>query len=524
MQLGWRDDDIDMIAADLGLTAVDASHRTGFKTLITGVRLGQVGIILSIDVTCLSQNLTDWYPPLEICGFKDCLIADRDGVYGPATQNGRLLLDVKGTLSEMEMHTIRALLTTGLLNKAARGELALALPIGLTRDPFGRVHKTPDEAVQHSLDLILQTFLRVRKAGKVLQYFNAPELNVPGRDRFGDLQWKKPTISAIIAVLKSPAYAGAFVYGRSRAVRRAADPSKTIQQPFPVEQWKIRVNDKHPAYVSWDTFRKIGHMLTDNYAAYDQNKARGVPRTGMARLHGLLYCGEWGHKMMVQYKHRTLYLCNALRQQNGVPVCQHIPADWIDDAVVNAFIQVLSPVELDLYARAMAAQQHTDAEGERARTQQIERLRYQTALAQRHYNRCDPDNRLVAADLEARWEAALRQIKQAEEAAQPESTHTVVPFALTAELKAAFSKIGERLPHMWKQQILSQPQRKALLRCLIDKVALHRVGRSHAQVRIVWRGGETTTLLVPVRVRRWAALPAAAEMERLIIDLFTQGY
>jgi DNA invertase Pin-like site-specific DNA recombinase len=524
IHLGWRNDDIDVIATDLGLTAVEASHRAGFKELVTRVTLGQAGIILSLDVTRLSRNLTDWYPLLDICGFKGCLIADRDGVYDPATQNGRLLLGLKGTLSEMEMHTIRARLTTGLLNKAERGELALSLPIGLTRDQFGRVQKTPDHAVQHCLALIFQTFLRVRTASKVLQYFSAHELNVPGRDRFGDLQWKKPTISAILAVLKNPAYAGAFVYGRSRAVRRASDPSKTIQKPLPVEQWKIRVNDKYPAYVSWDTFLKIGYMLKDNYAEYDRNKKRGVPRAGAALLHGLLYCGECGHKMMVQYKHCTLYLCNALRQKYGVPVCQNIPADWIDDAVVNAFFQALSPVELDLYARAMAAQKHTDEQVERARAQRLERLHYQAALAQRQYNRCDPDNRLVAAELEARWEAALRELKQAEDTATQERAQTVVPFVLTAELKAAFSKIGERLPHIWEQPILSQQQRKALLRCLIDKVALHRVGRSQAQVRIVWRGGETTTLLVSVRVRRLAALPAAAEMERLIIDLFTQGY
>jgi DNA invertase Pin-like site-specific DNA recombinase len=524
IHLGWRNDDIDVIDTDLGLTAVEASHRAGFKELVTRVTLGQVGLILSLDVTRLSRNLTDWYPLLDICGFKGCLIADRDGVYDPATQNGRLLLGLKGTLSEMEMHTIRARLTTGLLHKAARGELALSLPIGLTRDPFGRVQKTPDQAVQHGIALIFQTFLRVRTASKVLQHFSAHGLNVPGRDRFGDLQWKKPTISAILAVLKNPAYAGAFVYGRSRAVRRAADPSKTIQKPLPIEQWKIRLNDKYPAYVSWDTFLKIGHMLKDNYAEYDRHKTRGVPRAGAALLHGLLYCGECGHKMMVQYKHCTLYLCNALRQKYGVPVCQNIPADWIDDAVVNAFFQALSPVELDLYARAMAAQQHTDEHVERARAQRLERLRYQAALAQRQYNRRDPDNRLVAAELEARWEAALRELKQAEDAATQARAQTVVPFVLTAELKAAFSKIGERLPHIWEQPILSPQQRKALLRCLIDKVALHRVGRSQAQVRIVWRGGETTTLLVSVRVRTLAALPAAAEMARLIIDLFTQGY
>jgi hypothetical protein len=306
-------------------------------------------------------------------------------------------------------------------------------------------------------------------------------------------------------------------------VRRASDPSKTIQKPLPVEQWKSRVNDKYPAYVSGDTFLKIGHMLNDHDTEYDRHKTRGVPRAGAARLHGLLYCGECGHKMMVQYKHCTLYLGNALRQKYGVPVCQNIPADWIDDVVVNAFFHALSPVELDLYARARAAQKHTAEQVERARAQRLERLHYQAALAQRQYSRCDPDNRLVAAALEARWEAALRERKQAEDTATQERARTVVPFVLTAERKAAFSKLGGRLPPIWEQPILSQPQRKAVLRCLIDKVALHRVGRSHAQVRIVWRGGETTTLLVSVRVRRLAALPAAAEMERLISALFTQG-
>jgi DNA invertase Pin-like site-specific DNA recombinase len=306
IHLGWRNDDIDVIATDLGLTAVEASHRAGFKELVPRVTLGQVGIILSLDVTRRSRTLTDWSPLLAICGFKDGLIADRDGVYDPATRNGRLLLGLKGTLSEMELHTIRARLTTGLLNKAARGELALALPLGLTRDPFGRVQKTPDQAVQHGLDRIFQTFLRVRTASKVLPYVSAHALRVPGRDRFGDLQWKKPTSSAILVVLKNPADAGAFVYGRSRAGRRASDPSKTLQKPLPVAQWTIRVNDQYPAYGSWDTFLKIGPMLKDPSAEYDRHKTRGVPRAGAALLHGLLYCGECGHKIMVQYKHCTL--------------------------------------------------------------------------------------------------------------------------------------------------------------------------------------------------------------------------
>jgi DNA invertase Pin-like site-specific DNA recombinase len=524
IQLGWHAEDIEVIDADLGLTAVAAEHRGGFKDLVTQVTLGQVGLILSYEVTRLSRNLTDWYPLLDLCGYKGCLIADRDGVYDPATPNGRLLLGLKGTLSEMELHTIRARLTAGLLNKAERGDLALSLPIGLVRDQLGKVQKTPDLEVQRSIELIFQTFLRARTASKVLQFFQQQGLSLPGRDRCGDLGGKKPTISAILSVLKNPAYAGAFVYGRSRSVRQASAPAKTAQKRLPLEEWKIRVNDKYPAYVSWETFVQIQAMLKDNYAEYDRNKTRGVPRAGAALLHGLLYCGECGHKMLVQYKGGTLYLCNFLRQKYGVPVCQNIPADWIDAAVVEAFFQALSPVELDVYARALAAHKQADEKLERARGQQLERLRYQAVLAQRQYNRVDPDNRLVAAELEARWEAALRELKQAEEALPQAQPGSVVPFVLTAELKAVFSNIGAKLPQLWHKPVLSQQQRKALLRCLIDKVALHRLGRAQAQVRIIWRGGETTTLLVPVPVKSLGALPSAKEMEQRILDLSTQGH
>jgi DNA invertase Pin-like site-specific DNA recombinase len=524
LQLGWQEEDIEVIDADLGLTAVAAEHRAGFKDLVTQVTLSQVGLILSLDVTRLSRNLTDWYPLLDICGYKGCLIADRDGVYDPGTPNGRLLLGLKGTLSEMEMHTIRARLTAGLLHKAERGDLALALPIGLVRDAFGIVQKTPDRAVQQCIALIFATFLRVRTASKVLQYFKEQRLCVPGRNRFGDLEWKTPTIAAITSVLKNPAYAGAFVYGRSRTVRHPAAPFKAAQKQLPLEEWKIRVHDKYPAYIPWETYVKIRAMLQDNYAEYDRNKTRGIPRAGAALLHGLLYCGECGHKMMVQYKGGPLYLCNALRQKYSVPVCQNIPADWIDAAVVDAFFQALAPIELDVYARAVAAQRQADAQAECSRQQHLERLRYQAALAQRQYNRCDPDNRLVAAELEARWEAALRELKQAEEAVAEGQPRPEDPFTLTAELQAAFANVGAKLPQLWSTPLLSQPQRKALLRCLIEKVVLHRVARSQAQARIVWRGGATTTLLVSVKVKSLAALPRAAEMAQLICDLFAQGH
>src|SRR6266567_8642352 len=299
--LGWRAQDIEIIDADLGLTAAWARHRNGFQDLVTKVTLGQVGIVLSSEVTRLARNCSDWYQLLDLCGYRQCLIGDRDGIYDPGSTNGRLLLGLKGQLSELELHTIRARMTAGLLNKAARGELALTLPVGLVRDALDRVHKDPHQEVQDRLELVFTTFLRLRSASKVLGFLNAQDLLLPRRDRFGDVVWKKPTTAIILQILKNPAYAGAFVYGRTRTLPRDPAALRSKQIRLPLEQWRIRVNDVYPAYISWQTFERIQAMLLDNYAEYDRNKTRGVPRPGAALLHGMVYCGECGHKLVVQY-------------------------------------------------------------------------------------------------------------------------------------------------------------------------------------------------------------------------------
>jgi DNA invertase Pin-like site-specific DNA recombinase len=521
--LGWRPEEIEVIDADLGLTGASAQQRTGFQELVTKVTLGQAGIILSSDVTRLSRNCSDWYPLLDVCGYRGCLIADNDGVYDPGSANGRLLLGLKGQLSELELHTIRARMTAGLLNKAQRGELALTLPVGLVRDALDRVHKDPNQEVQDRLDLIFATFLRLRSASKVLGFLNAHDLTLPRRDHFGDVIWKKPTGAAILQILKNPAYAGAFVYGRTRTLRRDAASLRAKQIRLPMEEWKIRVNDVYPAYITWETFEHIQTMLLDNYAEYDRNKTRGVPRPGAALLHGLVHCGECGHKMVVQYKGGTRYLCNFLRQKYRVPVCQHIPGDSVDPYVVEAFFQALSPIELDVYSRAVAAQQETSDQVAHAHHQHLERLRYEARLAERQFLRVDPDNRLVAAELEKRWNAVLGELKRAEEAEAQQNRSQPPLLALSEELKSAFKAIGQHLPALWHQGLLSQQQKKALLRCLIDKVVMHRPSPETVQARIVWRGGQTTTLSIPVPVGSLKDLTGASEMERIILERSRQA-
>jgi DNA invertase Pin-like site-specific DNA recombinase len=520
---GWDPSHIRVIDSDLGRTGRTAAGRRGFQELVALVNQEQVGIIFAYDVTRLARNCTDWYQLLDLCGYRCCLVGDQDGIYDPATPNGRLILGLKGLISELELHTLRARLTAGLLNKARRGELALSLPIGLVRDALGRVAKHPDQEVQGRLDLVFTTFLRVKAACRVVQFLNDRDLLLPRRGRFGDLVWRRPTASAILSVLKNPAYAGAFVYGRTRAVPRASAPHQHAQRPLPMDQWKVCLQDKYPAYIGWGTFERIQAMVHDNYSEYDRNKSRGVPRSGKALLHGIVSCGECGHKMVVQYKNGSHYICNYLRQQYRVPVCQNLPADPIDTYVVRSFLDALSAAELDLYGKAVAALHRDSEQVQQAQRQQIERLRYQAQLAERQYNQADPDNRLVAAELERRWEAALRDLKDAEERFRHQQQQPQTPEGLSPEEQEAFLRAGRTIPELWHQGRLSPQQQKAFLRGLIDKVVVHRAAPDTLHVRIVWRGGDTTVTALPVTVGSLARLSSAEAMEKEVLELTQQG-
>ncbi|HEV3263600.1 MAG TPA: recombinase family protein [Gemmataceae bacterium] len=518
---GW--DDVHVIDTDLGLTARSAQGRPGFQELVTLVTLEQVGIIFAYDVTRLARNCTDWYQLLDLCGYRRCLVGDQDGVYDPATVNGRLILGLKGLISELELHTIRARLTAGLFSKAQRGELALTLPTGLMREPSGQVVKHPDREVQSRLELVFETFLRVKTVTKVVRSFNEQHLRLPRRNYVGDIVWRTPTIATVATILKNPAYAGTFVYGRTRATPKAPDTAGRTTRRLPVPEWKICLRDRYPAYIDWVTFEKIQAMIRDNYSEYDKNKTRGVPRPGKALLHGIVWCGECGHKLVVQYKNGTRYICNFLRQKYQVPVCQCLPADPVDDYVVGAFFAALAPVELDLCGEALAAASREQEQWRRAHQQQLERLRYQASLAERQYQKADPDNRLVTAELEKRWEMALRELKSAEEEWQRLQVAQAAAGTIDPSLRAAFADVARGLPELWRQGRLSHQHRKALLRCLIDKVILHRSAPDTIHTRIVWRGGDTTTTDIPIVVSSVARLSCGQELERVALELARQG-
>jgi DNA invertase Pin-like site-specific DNA recombinase len=520
---GWPTSQIRVIDTDLGRTGRVAEGRAGFQELVDLVNQGRVGIIFAYDVTRLARNCTDWYALLDLCGWRHCLVGDQDGICDPETPNGRLILGLKGLISELELHTLRARLTAGLLSKAQRGELAQMLPAGLIRDELDRVVKHPSQEVQGRLDLVFATFLRVRTACHVVRVFQEQGLLLPRLDERGDLVWREPTKSSVVRILKNPAYAGCFAYGRTRTVRSNDAAQAKARRWLPVEEWKIRIPDKYPAYISWATFETIQGMLHDNHAEYEDKLTRGIPRAGAALLHGLVYCGDCGHKLVVGYKDKRIrYICNYLRRHCQVPTCQSVAAVPVDGYAVQAFFDALSPAELDLYGQAVVALRQDDEQLRRAQTQQLERLRYQARFAERQYHQADPDNRLVTAELEKRWEAALREQKEAEARSQQQlPSHRLE--ALGAEEREKLRQAGQRLPELWRQGLLSLPQQKAFLRCLIDKVVVRREGTDAIQVRIVWKGGEATEATLPATLKSLAGLPRFAEMEKEIIKLSKEG-
>jgi len=519
--LGWHEQDIRVIDTDLGRSGATIEGRVGYQELVAQIALGKVGILLAFDATRLARNCSHWYQLLDLCGLHDCLIADRDGVYDPTSINGRLLLGLKGQISELELHTIRARLTAGILSKAERGELELTLPTGLLRTD-GVVTKHVSTEVCDRIDLIFATFLEQKSVAQTVRWFIKNDLLLPRRDRHGDIHWKRVTAASVSCFLNNPAYAGAAAYGRTRW-KRSKNTGTMQGVNLPRNEWRYCVHDKFPAYITWETFERIQTMLHDNYAEYARNMTRGVPRDGKALLHGIVYCGECGHKMCVQYKGGTQYLCNHLKQQTGAPVCQRIGGDAIDDTVVAWFFEALSVAEIDV---AAAALQTTDAEHEQvvaAHQQQVERLQYELQLAERQFMKSDPDNRLVTSELERRWEASLRDRKSAEEELD-RLLHDAPSYILPTDLLELLRDVGPQLPELWNAKLLGSSQKKMLLRSLIDKVVIHRLAPDQVQTRVVWRGGTTTSDVVRVTVGKFAWLSGAAEMEAAIKQMARDGH
>lgn len=522
-QYGWPDNRIEVIDADVGLTGSTTTGRQGFQQLVSRVSLGEASAVFAYDVTRLARNCSDWYQLLDLCGLRQCLIGDCDSIHDPATINGRLLLGLKGQISELELHTIRMRLNAGLLNKAQRGELIVDLPVGYVKSDDGMVEKHSSLEVQSRVDLVFSTFLELKSLGRVVRFFNAEKLLLPRRVRGGDqVRWREATLSSVSSMIRNPTYAGAYAYGKTRFIPQNAAPHKRRKQRIDQDQWKVLLQNHHPPYVTWDQFMKIQETLENNHAEYSRKQSSGVPRQGAALLQGIVYCARCGHQMTVQYHQRGQYLCNYLYQTRRSPVCSTVRSDVVDRVVEGAFLAALDPIELDLLAEAEKRLTEDAAQVSRARQQQLQRLHYQVDRAERQYQLCDPANRLVASELERRWQEALEALRDAEQ--QDETESSKAPSKqLNADLRSRWIASGVAVRDLWADGRLSVVQKKRLLRTLIDKVVIRDTQPGMVELRTVWKGGANTVHEVPVRVASLEQLSNGKELKSRIISLARDG-
>lgn len=408
-----------VIDSDQGQSGATAD-RQGFQKLVAEVGLGHVGIVLGLEVSRLARNSVEWSRLLEICALTDTLILDEDGIYDPGHFNDRLLLGLKGTMSEAELHMLRARLRGGVLSKASRGELKGRLPVGFIYGPDDKVILHPDQQVQQALHTFFQTFRRTSSAFLTVRVFHEQKLQFPRQiyrgPHTGELIWAPMAHSTALHILHNPRYSGAFFFGRSQT-RRTADGRNSVQL-LPQEQWHSLIQDAHPGYITWAEYEANRQRLLENAHAYGLDRRRSPPREGPALLQGLVVCGVCGQRMTVRYhsRHRRLlpeYVCQQRSIESAArKACQAIPGASLDQAIGKLLLEAVTPMALDV---ALSVQQElSDRAGEvdKLRRQQVKRARYEADLAQRRYMRVDPDNRLVANTLESLWNQKLRQLSE----------------------------------------------------------------------------------------------------------------
>jgi hypothetical protein len=454
------------------------------------------------------------------------LIADADGVYDPRAYNDRLLLGLRGMLSEAELHLLRLRLDAGRRRQIERGELRHPLPTGLVRLPDGRAAKDPDQAVQHALELVFERFARLGSCARVLRSLQRDQALLPRHHTHGEyaeqVVWRKPTDGMVYTILRNPAYAGAFVHGRRRR------PELAEPEPLPVPAvgaWAARVvvhQGTYPAYIPWEQFVANQQRMADNASRFAA-RTRGAVRDGAALLAGLVVCGRCGRQMRVAYKPHVRYFCNALSQGQGEAACLALDGRSIEHVVVAAFFTALQPAELDVLEEVLAEQR---ADHERVRQQHAERCQraaYEVRLARRQYDAVDPDNRLVAAELERRWELALRAEVEAHEAAEHFAAQPLAP-ELDPRLRAQLQDVGRHLPELWSSGRLSAAQQKELLRTLVRRVILDRPQADTIWVTVVWISGAFSTLEAHPPVQRATALTDYDQLVARIRALAVEGW
>ena len=498
--LGWDRHQVRVIDADLGRSGADATARQGFKDLVADVGLGRVGIVFGIEVSRLARNNSDWYQLLDLCAMTDTLIADTDGVYHPADFNDRLVLGLKGTMSEAELHLIRSRLTAGLRHKAARGELRQFLPVGFDYDENGAVVITPDEAVVEAIATVFRRFAELGTGRQVLLSLRGDGLLLPRRPtRTGRVHWAAATYPAVHDFLTNPVYAGAFVFGRTRTEKRL-DPSGTVVARtilLPREEWTVLIPDHHPGFIDWATFEANTARLRENWRA-PRGFGGGAPREGAALLQGRLRCGKCSRLMQTGYSgtkgNCPRYLCGRAKQlYGGEKGCQSLGGRRLENRVLKEVFAVLEPAALAATAQALTDAERAHAATVRTFELTAERARYEADRARRQYDAVEPENRLVARALERALEAKLAAQRQAERDLLAGRARR--PVRLTDEEQAWLSRAGADVRAVFTAPSTTFRERKQLLRAILAEVVVTVDPATRtAGLRIIWQGGTSLPL------------------------------
>jgi DNA invertase Pin-like site-specific DNA recombinase len=506
--LGWPAGHVVTIDVDQGHSGASAAGREGFQHLVAEVSLGKAGIVLGLECSRLARNNADWHQLLQICAFNNTLIMDEDGLYDPCNFNDRLLLGLKGAMSEAELFLIRARLRGGILAKARRGELTLPLPSGLVYDPAGQVVLDPDAGVRHALEHLFTTFTATGSARAVVKAFHAENLSFPMHHQSGphagELYWTTLTHDRVLKVLHNPRYAGAYCYGRSRHYQDADGHYHAVAKPR--EEWITLIRDAHPGYISFGQYEANLAVLAANAAAHSEDRRAGPAREGPALLQGLAVCGKCGRRMTMRYHTRTDgtcvpdYVCQVTGIAHGIPICQFMPGAGIDSAISGLILDTLTPLTLEAALTVTDELTARAAQADQIRAAHVQRAQHAAAAARRRYLAVDPANRLVADTLEADWNDKLRELAAAQD--DYDKARSATTTGLDDTQRDRIRALAADFPALWNNPATPTRERKRLTRLLISDVTLIKTSDG-ITVHVRWRGGQDHSMTLPLPLNAW---------------------
>jgi len=493
IDLGWTEDKVMIIDEDLGISGAHSENRPGYQKLISMVALRQVGLILGIEVSRLTRNCLNWYELLELASNFDTLIADEDAVFNPADYNDRLLLGLKGTISEVELHQIKSRMIRGRKNKAQRGELAINLPIGYEWGIDKKVRKSPDISVRDTLSLIFSLFRQIRSVRGVLLELKARQQEIPFLETLPGMgrrvAWHRVRYEAIYSLITNPTFAGAYSYGGRK---RQYNPIRKTTSTHTVEQADLEVfiRDHHEGYITYEEYEGNIQTLANNQ--YNHKMSQGAVREGAALLQGITYCKRCGLKMRPRYSSKYYYCCDRAHRRFGESVCGWASANRVDSAVVDVVLEVLNEGSIDLTFQLMQRHKEEQSIIYQQWEQKIKRLSYEANLARKRYESVDPENRLVAATLESEWNEKLNILENSQVEFRKNYPKNSQSKFSVAEVKILVNDLKKK----WHSKEIAIQDKKEILRCLIEQIFIDTQGK-FLDVEIIWHGQNTTQLQVP---------------------------